>query len=226
MSGSVLKLLACLSMLLDHIAAYAPNCIPGIGDVLFSIGSKEITIYYLMRSAGRLAFPIFAFLIAEGFIHTRNRTKYAINLLAFAIISEIPFNLAYSGNFFSPKQNVFFTLLFGYLGICCVERFNTTKNFRELLILSGLFVLSIIFRADYGCFGYGFTILMYILRKNRVLMAIIGSCVLPSRWIGGTAFIPICLYNGKRGFATGIIAKYGFYLFYPVHHLILYFCQI
>lgn len=212
-------------MLLDHIAAFAPDIVPFIDDELFSIGSKDITVQYLMRSVGRMAFPIFSFLIAEGFVHTRNRKKYAINLLLFALISEIPFNLAYSGTIFYFKQNVFFTLLFGYLGICCVDKFNRTKDTDSLLFIFGLFVISVLFRADYGCFGFGFTILMYILRSNRFIMAIVSSCILPSRWIGGMAFIPICLYNGKRGFATGTIAKYGFYLFYPIHLLVLYFCR-
>jgi len=128
MSGSVLKILACVIMLLDHTAAYIPEEIPGIYDILFCIGSKEITLRYLMRAIGRTGFPIFAFLITEGFVHTRNRRRYAVNLFIFALISEIPFNLVGGGEFFYRRQNVFFTLLLGYLGVWCSERFKESGD--------------------------------------------------------------------------------------------------
>ncbi len=222
----MLKLLACLAMLVDHTAACCPGEFPWIGDVLFNIGGKGITLQYLMRAIGRMAFPIFAFLISEGFVHTGNRKKYAINLLVFALISEIPFNLAFGGAFFHPKQNVFFTLLLGYAGIFLYEKYRAAKQVNYLFALSGLLVVSIFLKADYGCFGYGFILLLYILRTNRVLMSIIGVCVLPSRWIAGAAFVPICMYNGKRGFATGKLAKYAFYLFYPLHLFVIYLLRI
>lgn len=222
MSGSLLKLIACIAMLLDHVGAFIPSNILGTNEALFCLGGKDITFQYLLRAIGRSAFPIFAFLISEGFVHTSNRKKYALNLLCFALISEIPFNLACSNSIFCAKQNVYFTLLFGFLGICLFDSYRQTRNKRQLYFIVGLFLLTVIFRADYGCFGYGFIILMYILRRNKIIMAIIGSCVLPSRWIGGVAFLPICMYNGKRGFIVGKVAKYGFYLFYPVHLLMLY----
>ena len=87
-------------------------------------------------------------------------------------------------------------------------------------------MISIVLRADYGCFGFGFIMLIHLLKNRKVLMSIIGTCVLPSRWIGGTAFIPILLYNGKRGFAKGKFAKYAFYAFYPVHLLLLYLLRV
>ena len=226
MSGSILKILACLAMLLDHTACCCPGEFPWMEDVLFNMGGKGITLQYLMRAIGRTAFPIFAFLISEGFVHTRNREKYALNLLVFALISEIPFNLAFGGELLYPKQNVFFTLLLGYAGIYLYDRYNVTKEGKFLLQLIVLFVGSIFLRADYGCFGYGFILLLYILRTNKVLMSIIGVCVLPSKWIGGAAFLPICIYNGKRGFATGKAAKYAFYLFYPLHLFIIYLLRI
>lgn len=226
MSGSILKILACLAMLLDHTAACCTGEFPWIEDVLFSIGSKGITLQYLMRAIGRMAFPIFAFLIQEGFVHTRNREKYAVNLLVFALLSELPFNLAFGGTFLYPKQNVFFTLLLGYAGIYAYEKYREAKQGKYLFALPVLLVVSIFLRADYGCFGYGFILLLYILRANKVLMSVIGICVLPSKWIGGAAFLPICLYNGKRGFATGKVAKYAFYLFYPLHLFVIYLLGI
>lgn len=226
MSGSILKILACLAMLLDHTAACCSGEFPWIDDVLFTIAGKGITLQYLMRAVGRTAFPIFAFLISEGFVHTGNREKYALNLLAFALLSEIPFNLAFGGTLLYPKQNVFFTLLLGYAGIYFYEKYREANQGKYLLSILALLAVSIFLRADYGCFGYGFILLLYILRNNKVLMSVIGICVLPSKWIGGAAFVPICMYNGKRGFATGKVAKYAFYLFYPLHLFVIYLLGI
>ena len=208
-------------MLLDHIAAFIPDVFTDFSDPIINIGHKAITLRMLLHYIGRTAFPIFAFLITEGFIHTRDRKRYAINLLLFALISEIPWNLIHCNEIFYPRQNVFFTLLLGYLGIYAIELFKDDK--RKVAIATVLlFLTSIILRADYGCFGFGFILLIYLLRERKLLMAIIGSCVLPSRWIGGAAFIPILLYNGKRGFAKGKWIKYAFYIFYPLHLFLIY----
>lgn len=208
-------------MLLDHIAAFMPDVFTDFSDPIINIGHKAITLRMLLHYIGRTAFPIFAFLITEGFIHTRDRKRYAINLLLFALISEIPWNLIHCNEIFYPRQNVFFTLLLGYLGIYAIELFKDDK--RKVAIATVLlFLTSIILRADYGCFGFGFILLIYLLRERKLLMAIIGSCVLPSRWIGGAAFIPILLYNGKRGFAKGKWIKYAFYIFYPLHLFLIY----
>jgi hypothetical protein len=78
------------------------------------------------------------------------------------------------------------------------------------------------FNADFGYKGFGFIILLYALRHTKVVQAILGCCLLPSDWLGGLAFIPINMYNGKRGFIQGKWGKYFFYAFYPVHLFILY----
>ena len=221
MNGSILKLLACIAMLADHIAAFMPGSFLHLAEPLFSIGDKVITLKLLLHYIGRTAFPIFAFLITEGFIHTHDRKKYGLNMLLFALISEIPWNLVHCNDIFYPRQNVFFTLLLGYLGMYVIDFFKDDKR-KAAACLTALFVTSILLRADYGCFGFGFIILIYLLREHKVLMAIIGSCVLPSRWIGGTAFIPILMYDGTRGFAKGKWIKYAFYTFYPLHLFLIY----
>ena len=86
-SGSALKLLAVFSMLIDHIGIYLYRNNEIFLQTLCTLGSREITPYFLMRAFGRLAFPIFAFLAVEGFIYTRNRFNYGRNLLLFAFIS-------------------------------------------------------------------------------------------------------------------------------------------
>ena len=218
LSGSALKLLAVVSMLIDHLAVFYWYSVPSLQVVWFTIGHRAFTPLVLMRLFGRLAFPLFAFLIVEGFVYTHSRKRYGLNLAIFALISEIPWNLVHTGGLLYPGQNVFFTLLLGYLGLCAIERF---KGGRLLGSLLGLLVVSILLRADYGCSGYAFILLLYVLRDNKILQAIIGSCFLGSRWIAGLAFIPINMYNGKRGFIQGPIAKYAFYLFYPLHLLVI-----
>ncbi len=188
--------------------------------------SESSPLHGFMRGFGRLAFPIFCFLLTEGFVHTKNRTKYGINLFIFALISEIPYNLLNYGSITASEgMNVFFTLLFGYLGLCATEHFEDRRD-KLLLSLVGLLILSVIANADYGCNGYGFILLLYVLRENKLLQAVIGSCILSSSWVAGLAFIPINLYNGERGFIKGKAAKYAFYAIYPVHMLILYLIKV
>lgn len=220
MSGSILKLLACLAMLIDHMAAFLPGNFMDMKETLFMIGDKAISLRMIMHYIGRTAFPLFAFLITEGFTHTHDRKKYGINLFIFALISEIPWNLAHTGDLFYARQNVFFTLLLGYLGLCALEYYKDDYK-KKIITLAGLLGVSLVLRADYTCFGFGFIILLYLLQDRR-LMAILGCCMLPSRWIGGLAFIPILMYNGKRGFAKAKWTKYAFYIFYPLHLLVLY----
>lgn len=207
-------------MLIDHMAVFLPGDFLDMKETLFMIGNKAISLRMLMHYIGRIAFPLFAFLITEGFTHTHDRKKYGINLLIFALISEIPWNLAHTGELFYSRQNVFFTLLLGYLGLCALDYYkNDTK--KTLIALSCLLGISLILRADYTCFGFGFIVLLYML-KDRRLMAIMSCCMLPSRWIGGLAFIPILMYNGQRGFAKAKWTKYAFYIFYPLHLFVLY----
>ena len=220
LSGSWLKIIAIVTMLIDHLAAFCWYNEPLFQQPLFTIG-KPITIYLLLRVIGRFAFPLFAFLLVQGFIHTRSRKRYGLNLLVFAIISEIPWNLLRSGTWLCPKQNVFFTLLIGLLGLCAMERFKENRKYL-LASLAGLLILSVLVNADYGCAGYAFILLLYAMRDNRILQAVIGSCILPGRWITGLAFIPINMYNGQRGFIKGTFVKYLFYAFYPLHLIAIY----
>ena len=218
LSGSWLKVIAVTTMLIDHLAAYYWKGMAPFQEVWFTVGNHSVTPCVILRLVGRISFPLFAFLIVEGFLHTRDRKRYGCNLLVFAFLSEIPWNLVHSGTWHYPGQNVFFTLFLGYLGLCAIELYKDDAK-RLLAALLGLLALSVLLRCDYGCSGYGFILLLYVLRNNKVLQAIIGSCVLGSRWIAGLAFIPINMYNGQRGFVKGPIAKYFFYAFYPLHLL-------
>ena len=109
LSGSMLKLLACIAMLIDHTGAIILSHYPPALTELFYINGKGITFYRIVRDIGRCAFPIFCFLIVEGFLHTHDRRKYGRNLLLFALISEIPWNFMFANTWhYADKQNVFF----------------------------------------------------------------------------------------------------------------------
>ena len=119
LSGSGLKILAIVTMVIDHIGATFPR---STASVMLHIGQKRLMLYTVMRFIGRLSFPIFAFLLVEGFLHTRDRERYGIRLAVFAILSELPWNLLHADAWRYETQNVFFTLLLGYLGLCLIER--------------------------------------------------------------------------------------------------------
>lgn len=136
-TGSTLKIMACVMMLIDHIGAvilesFLNTKMPDVmnQEQALQFLSQYGTFYYadlIMRFVGRVAFPIFCFLLVEGFCHTRNVKKYALNLGIFALVSEIPFNLAFAfsrgealqyGVFYPDYQNVFFTLFLSLLTLC------------------------------------------------------------------------------------------------------------
>ena len=220
LSGSLLKTIALVAMIIDHIAV---GFSATVSFRILSIGSHTLTLYRLMRIIGRISFPIYSFLLGEGFIHTTDRKKYGIRLLLFALISEIPWNLVHNNSLFYNKQNVFFTLLIGYLGLCNIEilenaEYRDNKSICNLLLL---LLISFIINADYGCTGFAFILFLYISNNNKLLQAVIGSCILPSKWQAGLAFIPISLYNNKRGYIKNKTQALLFYLIYPLHLLII-----
>ena len=227
LSGSWLKIIAMASMLIDHVASQLLRNNFTFTEPLITIGHHSITWYYLLRSVGRLAFPIFCFLLVEGFQHTHDRWKYGRNLFVFALISEIPWNLTHGGHIYGWSQNVFFTLFLGYLALCVVRRWEEDRQNRHLALrILALIVAGILLRCDYGSCGISFILLLYVLRHNEIFRTAIGCCFLGSRWIAGLAFIPIAFYNGRRGFIQGPFGKYLFYAFYPLHLLALYFIKV
>ena len=220
LSGSALKIIAIITMLIDHIGAVLLSMYPPAQKVLFTLLGREYSVYLIFRDIGRVAFPIFCFLLLEGFRHTRSRFRYGRNLLLFALISEIPWNLMFTNTLHYERQNVFFTLFLGYLAFCAIEYFKD-KRLIQLLCILGLLVVSIFLKADYGWRGFVFLLIMYWFRNDKTAQAIIGSCWLYYEWKACFAFLSINMYNGERGFVKGKFLKYVFYWFYPVHITIL-----
>lgn len=212
LSGSALKILALITMILDHT-----------GLLFFS---PEEGIYWLFRGIGRLAFPIYCFLLAEGYFHTGSRGKYLRNLLLFAVISEIPFDLMAFGVPLEPAgQNVFFTLALGLMGIWAGDQaFRAGKPGRMILCYLAACLLGYLLRTDYGAEGVCLILLFWQSRRRAdtwypapaVMMVLMGGV----EALGILSLPLLKLYNGKKGF---IRHKYLFYLAYPAHILILVF---
>lgn len=216
LSGSALKLIAIVIMFLDHFALTILYNYPPATKVLFTFGGVDYSYYRFCRDIGRIAFPIFCFLLVEGFLHTHDRKKYGFRLFLFACISEIPWNFMFTNTWRYEKQNVFFTLFLGYLAFCAIEHFWEDQKMQILCVLA-LLAVSVFLKADYGWRGYVFLLIMYWFRNEKPAQAIIGSCWLYYEWKACFSYLFINMYNGKRGFVKGNVLKFLFYWFYPIH---------
>ena len=220
LSGSVLKLIAVITMFIDHTGFVFCYEFPEMTQTLFRFMGDNVTLYYILRKVGRLAFPIYCFLIGEGLTHTKNQKNYLLRLLIFALISEIPFNLMVSGKLFTDaNQNVFFTLFLGALSIYFYE--NTKNRLLNALLMLAILAASVYLKADYGPAGVVVILLIYILRGRPIVQALAGYPLFSGGVWAIAAFIPINLYNGQRGFIKSRVLQYAFYLFYPLHMLLL-----
>ena len=170
-----------------------------------------------MLMFGRFAFPIFVFLLVEGFLNTRNRKKYGLNLFVLALL----FNLMNGGALLFAKQNVMFTLLLGYLAMCCLEHFKN-KPILSMVILLIMFLITRYMHADYQTAGFVFILLMYGLRKEKVIQCIVAPVLLSMKAMVFMSLLLTCLYNRERGFIKSKFWKYFFYAFYPLHMLVIY----
>lgn len=198
---------------------------------------------FLLYGLGRLAFPLFCFLLAEGFYYTKNRKRYLGLMAVFALISEIPFDLAIYGritNILGPygHQNVYLTLFLGLLALWCIEKLKPKSDKIYLKVLHiipqaicvyFICMAASFFNTDYRFRGILFIVTFYLTRKNRVLQIIsfliiytLAYKTLPSVFIL-LSCVPILMYNGERG-KTNL--KYFFYIFYPVHFIVLYLISL
>lgn len=213
-------------MMLDHSAA-------SVLLLMIKSGMLDVKtwapVYEIMRGIGRIAFPIFCFLLAEGFRHTKNKAKYLGRLFLFALISELPFDLALRGTLVDMEhQNVFFTLFLG-MGVLCIlealrERIQNDVIYYITSVIAVLFGMGIseFLHTDYHMFGVLIIVLFYVFYRTRVVACAMGLLVLISCFGNELpsllAFPLLLLYNGRRG--RGM--KYFFYVFYPAHLLLLF----
>lgn len=227
MSSFAIKMLAMLTMLIDHIGA------------AFAL-EMPYSVYLLCRTVGRLAMPLFCFMIAEGLFHTRDAKKYMIRLALFALISEVPFDRLFMGSWLEfSYQNVGFTLLLGLLGILLFDSFAAQgRKTAALLAILATGIAATLIRSDYMIFGVYYVFIFYYFRGHKygiaaalavgVLLQATSSLMGGDSWqmalasvAAVTAAIPIGLYSGKRGRDSSLL-RMVFYAFYPVHLLLLY----
>lgn len=232
LSGFALKRIAVLSMVIDHfgsivmdgvLAPYMNN-----GAVYFT-PDMPFFIYHSMyikeicQALGSAAFPIFCFLIVEGFIHTHSRLRYGVLMAIFAIISELPYDLAHYGVLMDfSLQNVMFTLCVGILTLFAVSRLETLprKGLRTVLIAAVILAgagLAFAIRSEYVFLGIFTIALFYLLRNTRWQIAGLAPLLIVSPWIL-LAAPALLLYSGARGKGS----KYFFYVFYPTHFLLFF----
>ena len=236
LSGSTLKWIACISMLIDHTAFLLIGC-----GVLNTISPDTpafhmwLKLYFTMRCIGRIAFPIYVFLLTEGIVHTSNWKRYAIRLGVFAVLSELPFDWMMHTQQSSvwEDQNVFFTLLIGLITIksaefICSKADKTDERLQLFFWLAATAagcITAELMNTDYSYIGVILAVLLYLYRKDRQKQCIFGFLwklchVGRTSYILGTAaaFLLIYAYNGQKGSSAG---KYLFYGFYPAQILLV-----
>ena len=218
LDGTMLKIIAMVSMVFDHV-----------GDMFF-----PGMLWF--RMIGRLAMPIFSFCIAEGYVHTRDKNKYLLRMGLFALISEVPFDLAFEGKIGFSHQNIMVTFFIAILALRLFDlnrgvrkeksgKYSTFRTLLGVLAVIAMAGFALLIKADYTIFAVIAVFLFYVLKDIRQFARMgVGVAFLAlTRTMGyycttGLSLIPLLFYNGKRG--KGL--KWLFYAFYPGHLLLLY----
>lgn len=223
MSSFLLKIIACFTMLLCHIPFVYPQ--------------YSVPLIYI----GKISFPLYAFLISEGYFHTRNFSKYLTRLIVFGVISQIPAYLLFVGKSFNGLYlNIFFTLALGLLGIRIYDKIKSKYISIPLIIL--LAVIAELLKFDYGAFGVLMIVCFYVFKRNKLNMVLSQMFLMFILYMKKMSYYTFSLfnlqyilfqllfsvislaiiltYNGKKGKSSGKI-KLMFYFFYPVHLIIL-----
>lgn len=237
LSQEGLKLIACVTVLLDHIGATLVLRLLQTVPVKNEQYGLCVGVYYILRIIGRIAFPIYCFLLVEGAYHTRNPKKYGLRLLIAMLLSEIPFDLAFShrgGVLFDWSSNsVMLTLL---LGFCMILVMKQWTGFWKVAAVLPFYLLAEWLHTDYG--GLGILIIAVFaltkgLPRERLYQclglclvvypgarAMLGSVAVNLEWFAVLAMIPILCYSGRK-LTHNKAVQWGFYLFYPVHMALL-----
>lgn len=237
MSVFVLKIIAMITMVIDHIGyCFYPNIL-------------------LLRLIGRIAFPIYAFLIAQGFLYTKNRNKYFLKVLLMAILSEIPFDMTFFNSYFYLQyQNVLITFSIVLFSLILYEHLKSKGKDAYYAIMVG-FLICFISQADYSIIGPIVIYMYYFSCKNNenykikpLNVILIGTTLIIYEMLHAglsnpnglldfvinrgyiyigvvVATMLIIFYNTKLGPKNKIINTI-FYLFYPAHIIALYLISL
>ena len=229
-SGTALKTIACITMLVDHIGA---SCIeagiltPGLDAGTLSQDTLSAYPLYrldmVLRFTGRLAFPLFCFLLVEGFLHTHDFKKYALRMLGFALISEWPFDWAFFSGVYWGHQNVYFTLLLGLLAMKALDTYRTPEGMpvlKGILGVAACFLAAALLHCDYDVLGLTLILALYMTRKDKRAQCIAGAVFSLFEPVAPLAFGLVWFYSGERG-GSSKLEQWAFYWFYPAHIFIL-----
>ena len=214
-----LKLLACVSMLLDHIGSVF---LPGSG----------------LRIIGRIAFPVYCFLLCEGISHTRHPMRYGLRLIVAALLAELPYDYLFYGGINWAHQSVMLTLLLGFAMAMCWKK---TGHFLVPFLIC--FCAAEWLQVDYGGWGIALIALFLLTQSapGRWKYQLLGMALIffgmnsyrvnllgiriPIQLFGLLSLVPIQLYSGEKSTHSRWV-QLAFYLFYPVHLAILLMLKI
>ena len=220
-SSDLLKWIAIITMFIDHIGAAV------VEKTWIMDEPYGQTLDLVLRMIGRLAFPIFCFLMVEGFYHTRSRVKYLRNLFIFAIVSEIPFEISFLGELVWGLRNVYWTLLIGFVMMMLIEKVREKESkyniLYMLLIVAACALLAELLHTDYSASGVLLIFILYKMRADRLAQCVLGGVAMSWEITAPIAFALLYLYNGVR---RQKCLKYFFYAFYPAHLLLLYWVRL
>lgn len=241
LSGTALKYIAMTAMLADHIGVvllerivYYRGSLERVAMIMTSQwGDRLYWLCQVLRSAGRIAFPIYCFLLVEGFLHTRDWRRYWLRMAAFALISEIPFRLAVWNTWAGGGCNVYVELAIGLLVLRGLKQSQgLTEPYRVIgmaAAIGGGCLAAVFLKADYDMDGILIISLFYLLRDKRPVQVMSGSLLsFLGSWdkyhgTGVLSAVPLLFYNGRKGQARW---KYAFYWFYPLHLMALFFIRL
>ncbi len=220
-NGAGLKYIAFISMFIDHFNKT-------IITPLLNYQQPLVTISTIFDIIGRIAFPIFAFMIVEGFYKTKSRGKYLRNLLIFAIISEIPYDMFQSKVFINNRsQNIMWALALGLLTLIIVDKLKEKIKNKyawlgiSILIVAINAVVATLLSFDYDYYSIIIIFILYLFYDKKFLGSILSYLVIIKEVYAILGFAVINFYNGEKGRQN----KWFNYLFYPVHLFILGLCR-
>lgn len=250
LTGAVLKNIACFTMFIDHFFAVLVYNYMSLHPVNGAWDPQIEKVYRIGRDIGRISFVLFTYLIVEGFVHTRSRARYLLRLFLFALLSEIPFDLAFSGTAADwSGQNVYWTLFLGVLTLTMWEYLGRHCGFCARAAQVAILVLScaaaFLFSADYRFMGIWLIFVLYQTRGRSLALQVLAAglvmffgtwganCI---RYVGTYTMVYLLRFSLRELyglFAFALIALYNgergrqmpkpfYYGFYPVHLLILY----